>query len=156
MGVRSHYVSTGYIYDQVQARFLLIQHKKLGKWLAPGGHLREGEEPHAGALREVWEEIGQQGQILDLLATPAVATPEVPQLPDPFCILSETIPANPREDEHIHIDFVYVIEIDPAATLKVSAEEVNCARWFTIDEIDTLDTYENVRQVCKAIKRYAK
>lgn len=151
MGLRSHYVSTGYVYDQASARFLLIQHKKLGKWLAPGGHLQEGEEPHAGALREVWEEIGQQGQILDFLSPPQVATPSVPQLPTPFCILSETIPANPREGEHIHIDFVYVIEIDPAAILRLSMEEIIHARWFTIDEIDELDTYENVQRVCKAI-----
>lgn len=151
MGLRSHYVSTGYIYDQINARFLLIQHKKLGKWLAPGGHLEEGEEPHTGALREVWEEIGQRGQILDLLVAPQVVTASVPQLPAPFCILSETIPANSREDEHIHIDFVYVIEIDPAAALSLSEAEIALARWFTIDEIEALDTYENVRQVCKAI-----
>ena len=49
MGLRSHYVATGYIYDKDTARFLLIQHKKLGKWLAPGGHLEDGEEPHTGA-----------------------------------------------------------------------------------------------------------
>lgn len=151
MGLRSHYVSTGYIYDQVTAHFLLIQHKKLGKWLAPGGHLEEGEEPHAGALREVWEEIGQRGQILDLLTVPQVATPDVPQLPAPFCVLSETIPANAREDKHIHIDFVYVIEIDSAAALSLSEAEISHARWFTLDEINELDTYENVRQVCKAI-----
>jgi 8-oxo-dGTP pyrophosphatase MutT (NUDIX family) len=153
MGLRSHYVSTGYIYDQKSARFLLIQHKKLGVWLAPGGHLKVGEEPHAGALREVWEEIGQEAQIIDLLATPQVATPTVPQLPAPFCVLSELIPAGPHDGEHIHIDFVYVVEIDPNAELNLSEAEVSHAHWFTADEIDTLDTYENVKQVCRVISR---
>src|SRR6267154_1476348 len=59
--VRSHYVATGYIYDRKNKHFLLIEHKKLGVWLAPGGHLEEGEEPHQGALREVREEIGLEG-----------------------------------------------------------------------------------------------
>jgi 8-oxo-dGTP diphosphatase len=151
MSIRSHYVATGYIYDQEHARFLLVQHKKLGKWLAPGGHLEEGEEPHTGALREVWEEIGSQGRIIDVLATPRVATPSVPQLPSPFCILAETIPASSREGEHIHIDFIYVVEIDPEQTLQLSEAEILRTQWFTIAEIDELDTFENVRKVCQAI-----
>ena len=154
MGLHSHYVATGYIYDKESGRFLLIQHKKLGKWLAPGGHLEDGEEPHAGALREVQEEIGQSGRVIDLLATPQVHTPSVPQLPAPFCILAETIPAGPRDGEHIHIDFVYVIEIDPTASLNLSDAEIALARWFVIEEIDALNTYENVKQVCQAISKF--
>ena len=153
MGLYSHYVATGYIYDKESARFLLIQHKKLGKWLAPGGHLETGEEPHAGALREVWEEIGQGGRVIDVLVAPQVDTPAVPQLPAPFCILAETIPAGPRDGEHIHIDFIYVIEIDPTKELKLSDAEISHARWFELREIDELDTYENVKQVCRAISR---
>lgn len=156
MGLHSHYVATGYIYDQTSSRFLLIQHKKLGRWLAPGGHLEAGEEPHAGALREVREEIGQEGRVLDLLATPEVNTPSVPQLPAPFCILAETIPAGPRDDEHIHIDFVYIVEIDPTQVLTISEAEISLARWFSLEEIATLDTYENVKHVCQAISRFAR
>lgn len=153
MALQSHYVSTGYIYDKNTTCFLLIQHKKLGKWLAPGGHLLEGEEPHTGALREIWEEIGCAGRIIDLLTVPHVGTSAVPQLPAPFCILAETIPAGPRDDEHIHIDFIYAVEIDPAAALSLSEAEISHARWVTIEDIEQLDTYENVKQVCRAISR---
>lgn len=151
MGLHSHYVATGYIYDQHTARFLLVQHKKLGKWLAPGGHLEAGEEPHAGALREVREEIGRAGRIIDMLATPQVGTPSVPQLPSPFCVLAETIPAGPHDSEHIHLDFVYVVEINANETLNLSDAEVASAQWFTLEEIANLNTYENVRSVCRAI-----
>lgn len=151
MSLYSHYVATGYIYDRGATRFLLVQHKKLGKWLAPGGHLEDGEEPHVGALREVYEEIGCHGRILDILAAPRVETPSVPQLPAPFCILAETIPASSREDEHIHIDFIYVVEIDSTEQLQISAAEIDHARWFTAEEIDRLDTFENVQRVCQAI-----
>lgn len=151
MGLRSHYTATGYVYDQGADAFLLIQHKKLGKWLAPGGHLLEGEEPHAGALREVAEEIGVVGQIIDLLATPQVATPTVAQLPAPFCILHEPIPANARDEEHMHIDFIYVVEVAPVDTLSLCTAEVERAKWFPAEEIVELDTYENVKQVCHAI-----
>ena len=156
MELRSHYVATGYIYDKDADAFLLVQHKKLGKWLAPGGHLLEGEKPHTGALREVAEEIGIEGQILDLLESPQVATPVVAQLPAPFCILHEPIPANARDEEHMHIDFVYVIEVNPADTLSLCTAEVERARWFSGEEIAGLDTYENVRQVCRAISILSK
>jgi 8-oxo-dGTP pyrophosphatase MutT (NUDIX family) len=151
MNVRSHYVATGYVYDQGAARFLLVQHRKLGKWLAPGGHLEAGEEPHLGALREVEEEIGCRGRILDMPSTPRVATPTVPQLPTPFCVLAETIPASPREEEHIHIDFIYVVEIEAEAAFQMSEAEIERLQWFTLAEIEQLDTFENVRQVCRAI-----
>lgn len=151
MILRNHYVATGYVYDSDTDKFLLILHQKLGKWLAPGGHLDEGEEPHKGVLREVLEEIGIQGRVTDLLATPVVGTPTVPQLPTPFCILHEKIAAGLQDEEHMHIDFVYVIEIDVAASLNLHPLEVAHAQWIAAEEIDGLDTYENVKSVCRAI-----
>jgi 8-oxo-dGTP diphosphatase len=151
MPLRQQYVATGYVYDRETESFLLILHKKLGKWLPPGGHLEEGEVPHQGALRELQEETGLRGRIVNLLQTPDVATSSVAQLFTPFCILREIIPASLHEDEHIHIDFVYVIEIERADALKIRTEEISQARWISSQEIPTLETFENVKQVCKAI-----
>lgn len=132
MASGKHYVATGYVYDKHTDRFLLVLHKKLGKWLPPGGHLHEGEEPYKGVLREVLEEIGVEGRIVDLLQTPRVGTPTVPQLPTPFCMLAEVIPAGPKEEEHVHIDFVYVIEIDLSEPLDICREEVSLASGFLL------------------------
>lgn len=147
----SHYVATGYIYDRNADSFLLILHNKIGKWLPPGGHLDEGEEPHKGVLREVWEEIGVQARIIDLLATPDVATPTVAQLPAPFCILYEPIAATPGSEEHIHIDFVYALEIDTSQPLHLLANEVSRSKWIPAADIDRIETFENVKKVCRAI-----
>src|SRR6266581_2427371 len=121
MVVRQHYVATGYVYDRNTDRFLLIMHKKSGKWLPPGGHLDKGEEPHKGALRELCEETGVQGRIINLLETPEVGTPTVAQLPTPFCILYEKITAELEGEEHAHIDFVYVVEVNFSEVLKLPA-----------------------------------
>lgn len=151
------YVSTSYVYDRQNDRFLLIFHKKLNKWLPPGGHLMEGEPPHVGALRELTEEIGVEGQIIELLKTPEVDTKTILQFPSPFCVLYETIPAQDGgEDQHMHIDFVYVVEVDPSATLIQCLEEISSAKWFSLNQIDSLDTYENVIRVCQAIVDVAK
>lgn len=37
-------------------KVLLIWHKKFNKYIQPGGHLMEGEEPYEAAMREVLEE----------------------------------------------------------------------------------------------------
>ena len=146
-----HYVATGYVYKRETDSFLLIQHKKLGKWLPPGGHLDAGEEPHQGALRELLEETGLRGRIVNLLHTPDVSTPDVPQLFTPFCILSEVIPAGPGGPEHIHIDFIYVIEVEPDDALNLLTKEVTQACWIPAQEIAALETFENVKKVCHAI-----
>jgi 8-oxo-dGTP diphosphatase len=152
MALHRHYVATGYVYDRNTDAFLLIFHRKLGKWLAPGGHLHEGEEPHVGVQRELLEETGLEGRIIDLLVVPDVHSATAAQLPNPFCILSETIPARAEEEaEHIHIDFIYVIEINASATLKLCVEEIALASWIPAGNIDNIETFENVKQVCRAI-----
>lgn len=153
MGLRQHYVATGYVYAKETDSFLLIAHKKLGKWLPPGGHLLDGEEPCQGVLRELFEETGLHGQIVDLLGAPDVSTPSVEQLAAPFCLLSEPIPATSKEDAHTHIDFVYVLSIDPRDALKLSADEVSQAAWISGEQLMEINTFENVRRVCQEIRR---
>lgn len=155
MPLLKHYVATGFVYDKKTDSFLLVLHKKLGKWLPPGGHLHEGEEPHTGVLRELFEEVGVEGRIVELIAAPDVSTPTVAQFPSPFCVLSEIIPANAKEAEHIHIDFVYVLEVDPSELLKPGEAEVEHAAWFSAEEIEHIDTFENIRRVCQAIRAMA-
>jgi 8-oxo-dGTP pyrophosphatase MutT (NUDIX family) len=36
----------------------MLKHKKLGKWLPPGGHIEPNELPDDAACREVLEETG--------------------------------------------------------------------------------------------------
>jgi len=38
--------------------FLFLLHKKLNKWVAPGGHIDDNENPETAAFREVKEETG--------------------------------------------------------------------------------------------------
>jgi 8-oxo-dGTP diphosphatase len=152
----SQYVATGYVYDRHTDGFLLLLHKKLGKWLPPGGHLVEGEEPHKGVLRELLEETGVPGRIINLLDMPKVGTPATAQLPSPFCILRETIASGIECEEHIHIDFVYVIEINLSEPLDLCSEEASLAKWVSSENMHLIDTYENVKQVCREISSISK
>ena len=39
-------------------KILLVYHKKLGRWLQPGGHIEKLETPVEAAIREIKEETG--------------------------------------------------------------------------------------------------
>lgn len=48
--------------------FLLVTSKRdPGVWILPKGHVEPGESPHDAALREVREEAGVEGELVELL-----------------------------------------------------------------------------------------
>jgi 8-oxo-dGTP pyrophosphatase MutT (NUDIX family) len=91
-------------------RVLLHYHKKLGRWLPPGGHIEPDELPDEAAVREVWEETGVR---IRLRGDAAIAAdgPDLPrQLCRPAGIQLEDIAPG-----HQHIDFIYFASGEPAA-----------------------------------------
>lgn len=80
---------------------LVVKHRKLNKWLQPGGHVELGEHPIQAALREVSEETG---------LTSAVHHWHY-QHPFPIDIDVHDIPENDEKHEpaHLHIDFRYFV-----------------------------------------------
>ena len=59
-----HFTASSYIFNNNKT--LLIYHKKLKKWMAPGGHIDENEAPHEAAIRETLEETGLKVEIIFL------------------------------------------------------------------------------------------
>lgn len=80
-------------------RVLLHFHRKLGRWLPPGGHVEENELPDDAALREVLEETGVRARLVGARGLP-IREPR--QLVVPAGIqLEDIVPG------HQHIDLVY-------------------------------------------------
>ena len=46
-----------------------------GHWTLPGGGIRFGEHPEAGAIRELYEETGLTGRVAELLAVDSMHRP---------------------------------------------------------------------------------
>lgn len=109
-------------------RVLLVHHRKLQRWLQPGGHADPGEtagEPVA--LREAWEETGMRSLSLH------------PGAPRPLDVDVHAIPAFGAEPAHAHLDLRYLVLAPAADAVTVSAAESNDARWFEWGELATLD-----------------
>lgn len=137
---KRHFTVTGYVVNKDRTRLLMIHHKKLNKWLPPGGHLEENEIPHEGAIREVFEETG-------VTATPVLLDEpnmnlrgEVDmQIPRPYALLYQLIPEGSKDIEHIHLDMVYMLEADDSAETAAQLDEVFAAQWRTKEDILTSD-----------------
>ena len=131
---------------------LLVQHKKLDKWLPPGGHMDEGELPHECALREVKEEIGIEVTLINdkFLEPFASATEE--EIPAPICIFHETIEQYKDKPKHKHIDFIYLMEADEQTVTPLFAE-ITDAKWLTLEEILTYNTFPSLKAFAKKIIR---
>lgn len=116
-------------------RTLLLLHRKLGKWLPPGGHIDPHELPDVAALREVVEETGLVVALID--AGEPLGT--VRRLAQPLCILQEQIGPN-----HEHIDLIYAAHV-VSGTLAPALTECEEARWYSWDELAAAEVAEDVR-----------
>ena len=92
---------------------LLHLHKRLRRWLQPGGHVDPGEAPWEAALRETREETG-----LD------VRPPGVPVL-----LHVDVHPAG----SHVHHDLRYLLEVGHDEDPRPAAGESPDVRWFAWD-----------------------
>lgn len=52
-----HLVSYFVVRDEARGRLLLVNHRKAGLWLPPGGHVEPGEDPWQTVARECREEL---------------------------------------------------------------------------------------------------
>jgi 8-oxo-dGTP pyrophosphatase MutT (NUDIX family) len=101
--------------------FLMVYHRRLQRWLQPGGHVEPGDESVlATSLREAREETGvtaleiaNGGRILDLDVHP--------------------IPATPKRPAHVHHDLRYLLTTRGAATV-AEPLEIEKVGWFSMEE----------------------
>lgn len=128
-GADRDFTASGFVVDA--GRVLLVDHAKLGRWLQPGGHVETRETPVEAAVREVREETGVVMAVHESLH-PVDDPTGSETLPQPFRVnLHEVHPG------HWHVDFAYLGTVD--RTTEPADDEPDEARWFTPDEVETLD-----------------
>ena len=117
------------------ARVLLLHHRKLDRWLQPGGHGDPGETTgEQVALREALEESGIEGLRLHPLA------------PRPLDVDVHDIPARGDEPAHQHLDLRYLVEAPRSAHVSPQLAELHEIRWVPWDETGALDPDHGLRR----------
>ncbi len=94
---------------------LLHRHRRLGRWLQPGGHLDPAEEPAAAAVRECAEETGLTARH-----------------PDSGPVLLH-LDVHGAADGHVHLDLRYLL-VGPDAPPAPGPGESQEVAWYGWDE----------------------
>jgi len=137
-GRPGHFTASALVVDSAFTQVLLVEHRKLGIWVQPGGHADGNTILEQTARREVAEETGIKtcrcdGVILDLDIHP--------------------IPARPGEGAHDHYDVRFLFVVDPDQNLVISDESTDL-KWIAIDEVDRFTNEESIsRMISKARRR---
>ncbi len=117
--------------DQV----LLTLHRKLGRWLQPGGHADGDPDTLRVAIREAEEESGIAG-----------ITAQDSEI---FDIDIHEIPARPQAGEpaHLHYDIRYLLHA-PHCDFRLSDESV-ALNWYTPGELQAMLSEESILRMCR-------
>jgi 8-oxo-dGTP pyrophosphatase MutT (NUDIX family) len=127
-----HITCTGLVLHPTGNSFLLVHHRRLDRWLFPGGHVElQDAEIWDTARREVLEETGAQ------------LVPDVsPRL---VGIDVHGIPPGRGEPFHLHHDLIFALQ---SATSEVSpTEEVRKVVWCSPDDWDRYRLPDSI-QLC--------
>jgi 8-oxo-dGTP pyrophosphatase MutT (NUDIX family) len=114
-----HFTGSAFLVSADGTRVLLMHHRKLDRWLQPGGHADGDADLARVAVREAWEETGVaglrvEGGILDLDR--------------------HRIPARGDEPEHWHYDVRYVVRAGADERVAVNAES-HALAWRAVADV---------------------
>ncbi len=116
-----HLTGSALVVDHDGARVVMLHHRKLRRWLQPGGHCDGDANLAAVALREASEETGVDG----LRVHPVAIDLDVHRV-DP-----------PAEGPHLHLDARFLV-VAPEATDLVGNHESTELRWTRPVDLDEL------------------
>jgi 8-oxo-dGTP pyrophosphatase MutT (NUDIX family) len=129
-----HITASGLVLAPDGVHVLLVHHRRLGRWLLPGGHVEPADDMiDNSARREVIEETG------------AILTPA-------FAIAGADvhgIPAARGEPYHLHHDLLFAFHA-ASSEIRVS-EESHAVAWCHPAEFDRRDIPSNVQRAYRRI-----
>lgn len=132
-----HFTASGFVVSPDGSALLLIHHRRLDRWLQPGGHIDpEDVSPIAAAAREVLEETG-------------IATE--PIFEDLVDLDIHPIPPRAPEPAHEHFDLRFAFRALDAEV--IADDEVNDAVWVPWEQIESYAVDDSVIRGAEGLRR---
>lgn len=131
-----HLVAYFLLLDPMQQTVLLVDHKKAGLWLPPGGHVEPNEHPKETVKRELMEELGVQA---------------VFRLRDPF-FLTVTKTAGPTTEQHTDVSVWYLLDGSVNTPYRFDEGEFSEIRWFPPTDIPYASSDPHMQRCIKKLK----
>lgn len=128
-----HITGSAWVVSKDASHALLVLHRKLGKWLQPGGHSDGDPNTRAVALREAREETG----ITIELHAPGI-----------FDLDIHEIPARGVQPAHLHLDVRFLVRADMSEKPVRNHESTSIA-WIPLAEISRYTSEESVLRMVR-------
>ena len=137
-----HVTGSALVLDSGWRSVLLTHHRKLNKWLQPGGHADGDADVMRVGMREALEETGLP-----------VIKPMTNKL---FDVDIHVIPDRNNEPRHLHYDCRFLLSSGGPDTFTISHESNDLA-WVPMDRISDYTSEESIlRMIEKALKIISK
>lgn len=134
---QGHATGSAFIVSRYSQEVVLVYHKKLCRWLQPGGHAEPGEqELLTTAKREAFEETGLEFNFDNASV---------------FDLDVHRIPELKNKPSHLHFDFRYLFISDIALPLQVGSD-ARLARWFSTKEMESLELDTGIQRMITKCK----
>jgi 8-oxo-dGTP pyrophosphatase MutT (NUDIX family) len=115
----AHFTGSAWLVSADGLRVLLMHHRKLGRWLQPGGHADGDADLARVALREA----GEETSLSDLRVEGGI-----------FDLDRHIIPARANEREHWHYDVRYAVRAGADESFVLNAES-HALAWRPVDDV---------------------
>lgn len=143
-----HLTGSAWVVSPDGERHLLLHHRKLDKWLQPGGHADGQTDLAEVALREAIEETGLESlRVVTDNHGVAVLDLDVHDIPARYAPDGLLI-----EDGHEHHDVRFLFQADADESLCLS-DESNELRWCTPEEVQSLTQEWSVLRLLEKARR---
>jgi 8-oxo-dGTP pyrophosphatase MutT (NUDIX family) len=116
-----HITCTGLVFSPAQDRILLVLHRRLQRWLLPGGHVETDDALIGDAARR--EVVEETGAVLRADASPPLVGVDVHGIP-------------PRRDEPFHLHHDLIFQFQAELDSCQPSEEAREVVWCTEAEFD--------------------
>ena len=131
-----HVTGSAWVVDATRSRVLLTHHRKLDKWLQPGGHSDGDPDTLAVALREAEEESGLavrpvDGTVLD--------------------VDIHAFPARGADPEHLHYDVRFAFVVVGSDRFRVGPESLDLA-WIPVERLADVTEEESVLRMARKFR----
>jgi len=133
-----HVTGSAWVTSRANDRVILVHHRKLGRWLQPGGHCDGDSDVSRVAWREASEETGLRSIVP---ASQAVYDVDV-----------HAIPARGTEPAHFHYDVRFRFFADPDEAPLASAES-RAVRWVDLEEARRLSGERSVLRMIEKMQQ---
>lgn len=135
--MKTDLVVSGYLIHH--NKILLIHHKKLDKWLPPGGHIDQDETPDDALKREFKEEVNLDIEFI----SKRLNVPLNKVLATPFYVEVHHV------GDHDHCCFFYLCKLKENQAVSIRPEEIKEFKWFSKEELNQDHIPQDVQTIAQ-------